>query len=377
MIKLEPENEEFRKLARWEWDGLLSDFNLASGHARNDPSPQQQEVLLNLSSIYQESLMRSQLDFQEEFENLYFNLCGQKSYKNLPPIHYLSTSSISLHVLGLYCRLNNLSVGMLNPTFDVTPQIFRCYNLELHEIHQNSFFDDIEDKNPQALFLVLPNNPTGFELTKDEFIKLANYCVSKKKLLIIDFAFRFFGSYSSWDQYEILLETGVSFITLEDTGKNWPLNDLKFGPLTCSKDIYSKVQNVVDDFILNVSPFIINLTSNFIRCDSNDGKLHTATCVAENRKMLRGLLSEIPQFSYDKTSTMPTEWIEVPSNIDNVMFSKWIAKNGVHILPGYNFYWHDHQDSHKHIRIALSRTPTSFQKGASEFVQLTKEYLSK
>src|SRR4029077_18285200 len=119
-----------------------------------------------------------------------------------------------------------------------------------------------------ALFLVDPNNPTGFtltgtaqneELTKKGFLEVFRYAKDYKKLLIFDFCFASFllpgTELGIFEIYKELEDSGVSYITIEDTGKTWPLQDAKVAIVKTSKDLHDEIYNIHTSYLLNVSPF--------------------------------------------------------------------------------------------------------------------------
>jgi len=112
--------------------------------------------------------------------------------------------------------------------------------------------------------LVCPNNPTGQELTREQVAKVVELCQKKHLLLIIDFSFRFLSDFRKWDQYELLLKSGIEFVCLEDTGKTWPTMELKIGILMASEGIYASLEVITDDMLLNVSPIIFLLLTKYI-----------------------------------------------------------------------------------------------------------------
>src|SRR5205807_3916332 len=95
------------------------------------------------------------------------------------------------------------------------------------------------------------------------------------KILMIDFCFAAFAlmdpELGRFDIYEMLEESGVSYIAIEDTGKTWPIQDAKCALLTVSKDLHQQTYNIHTAILLNVSPFILNLLSAYIDDSMADG----------------------------------------------------------------------------------------------------------
>jgi hypothetical protein len=51
---------------------------------------------------------------------------------------------------------------------------------------------------------------------------------------------------------------------IEDTGKTWPIQDAKAALIKCSRDIYPDIYNIHTSYLLNVSPFILNLVTRYV-----------------------------------------------------------------------------------------------------------------
>ena len=119
-----------------------------------------------------------------------------------------------------------------------------------------------ENVKADTIFLVDPNNPTGFTLTgsssdpqkiKESFLELFRYAKDNNKLLIFIFCFTSFllgdADLGIFDIYKELDDMGVTYISIEDTGKTWPLQDTKVAMLITSKDIYEDIDDLMDSQI--------------------------------------------------------------------------------------------------------------------------------
>ena len=74
---------------------------------------------------------------------------------------------------------------------------------------------------------------------------------------------------------------------MEDTGKTWPLQDAKSATIMTSKAINADIYSFVTSVLLNVSPFILNVVTQYIN-DSNNNNFESVRCVLDvNRKVAR------------------------------------------------------------------------------------------
>jgi aspartate/methionine/tyrosine aminotransferase len=264
--------------------------------------------------------------------------------------------------------MQNKSVTMIHPTFDNLADILRRHGVKLLSIDESKLTTLGEKDNnisTDALFLVCPNNPTGTELSKQEFSSVVNYCKKKHILLILDFSFRFYSKYPTWDQYALLQSSGVDFIVFEDTGKTWPTLDLKLGIMLSSESIYSPLLDITNDFLLNVSPFIFKLLTKYICVEPEMGMdLSPQETIKHNRQLLKKALAKSPLKITNSNSLLSVDWIKLPEGWRSSHFTAWLQEKGVFVLPGLPFYWDDIVKGESYIRVALARPKELFALGA-------------
>jgi aspartate/methionine/tyrosine aminotransferase len=214
-----------------------------------------------------------------------------------------------------------------------------------------------------AVFVTLPNNPTGFEMSRDEWERLVHLCKKHEKILIVDCTFRFFSRNPSWDQYELLEHSKVSYLMVEDTGKTWPTQDLKCSILSMSEDLAEDVLELHNDILLNVSPFILKLLIEYLKDTKQEG-LETAIWdpIDRNRIMLRETLrSSSGLLVNNPNSTISVEWLRIQNgDIRSVDLVNRLHGVGLGVLPGDHFYWGAKEQGERFIRIALARNPLMF-----------------
>src|SRR5690349_14612852 len=152
-------------LTEWEWHGLERRFNLADGHAHQDLPAEMTSVLDGLPRLI---LNRNadQERTESEFTTAFFEISGQRHPMVRPFLHLSSSISIELAAKALK-QAGNSQVGLISPSFDNIPQLLRRSGLVLHPIPEHSFWADDRVQESflsacDALFLVVPNNPTGY-----------------------------------------------------------------------------------------------------------------------------------------------------------------------------------------------------------------------
>ena len=363
------------KLTSWEWEGLVSECNLADGHAHQGQSKKQMEIVNKLHSIYLDSEKKSQAVIQSTFENVFFTKAGQLSYKKLLPPQYHYGCSLAIEVVANYLRLTNKSVSLIHPTFDNLADILKRHKINLQHIDETDLLDadSLKKISTDALMIVCPNNPTGQELSKEQFQKIVRICKEKKILLIIDFSFRFYSNFAQWDQYEILYKSNIDFITLEDTGKTFPTLDLKLGILLASESMYYSLQEVTNDFLLNVSPFILMLLTEYIKAENEtDSYLQI---VNANREKLIESFANTSWKIQNENSRLSVAWIKIPKGKRSYEVCRWLETKKIFTLPGGPFFWNDNSQGESYFRVALARPTDFFDIAAKKLAQACNEYL--
>lgn len=366
------------KLTTWEWEGLRQGYNIADGHARQAQSTEYKKIIDKLSRLYLTAEKQNQLVIQHKFEEAFFKIAGQTTYKKLHAPLYQAACSLSIEVVANYLRQTKKSVALLHPTFDNLADILKRHDIPMKALEEQAILEP--EKNLQylqadALFLVCPNNPTGTELTSEQFIAIVTFCKKYKKLLILDFSFRFYSSYTTWDQYALLQSAGIDFILLEDTGKTWSTLELKIGITVASDTIYPYLADITSDFLLNVSPFIFLLLTEYIQVELKKKKYYNAArIVANHRLSLQKQLKNLPLELVNPSSKLSVAWIKLPPHWRATAFCKWVSSYGVHVLPGGPFFWNDHDQGEGYFRIALLRPEEVFLKALRRLRQATQAY---
>ena len=95
-----------------------------------------------------------------------------------------------------------------------------------------------QSKNTDILYLDSPNNPTGFQFTKNELQKLVK---SFNGLVIIDEAYGEFGEYS----LSSMVKTQENLIVVQTLSKSFGLAGLRLGYFIANKKFTDAFMNVL------------------------------------------------------------------------------------------------------------------------------------
>jgi aspartate/methionine/tyrosine aminotransferase len=364
--------DESATLTDWEWLGLHSSFNLADGHAHY-PMPEGLEAILaTMPGLLERIEERTQQEYEAETARRFFEVAGQQ-YIDRPPLmfHYSSSVSIEMAAKALV-ETGRKKALLLSPTFDNIPLLLRRAGMNLRPLREDDIDDTAGDLTASSLdsgdvvFLVLPNNPTGWIPTQSTVERLVRRIADVGATLVIDFSFRFYSRLHLWDQYELVRSVpGLDWILLEDTGKTWSLAEMKVGMCSCSSSLRPVLESVTSELLLNVSPFTLSLLSRMMAFDlgqsgqTPDRRLHAAGIVDINRQALRSVLADSAWAIASPASEISVEWIRLPSR-RAVGLCNRLSRAGVTVLPGGPFFWDRKKAGNGYVRVALAREPRYF-----------------
>ena len=139
---------------------------------------------------------------------------------------------------------NQTKVLTSNPTFGFFEERCKLYNIPLIAIpFLNNMKLDIKDflkqsKKADILYLDSPNNPTGFQFTKNDLQKLVK---SFDGLIIIDEAYGEFGEYSLAN----MVKTQENLIVVQTLSKSFGMAGLRLGYFIASKKFTNAFMNVL------------------------------------------------------------------------------------------------------------------------------------
>lgn len=223
----------------------------------------------------------------------------------------------------------------------------------------------LEQITSDVLFIVSPNNPTGSTVRSANFERIVQFCARAGKTLVLDSCFRFYMPDDQvYDQYKILADSDIDCIVIEDTGKTWPTLELKGPFLSVSERLVPDVSHINSDFLLHVSPFSIGLMTDFLRTSLKDGRSHIRGVAAQNRTVLHAELVG-PFLTPVEREHMSVSWLRIDADITATEVAEELARDGVHVLPGNEFYWTDKSVGDSYIRVALMRDPEMFVQAAA------------
>lgn len=363
----------FESLTTVERTQLDVSRNLADAHARQQMSPAEQaSVLDRFSGLFALSRDMPYVELESRAAGAFLASLGQS-----PPrrrFFTLYSSSIATMVVARALAEARRRTSLTSPTFDNIHALLSASGVVVTPRLVGAQPPNAFTSTQGCVFEVTPNNPTGDYLTEPELRELALACVESDTWLVLDQSFKGHDARACFDHYSVLEETGVSYIVIEDTGKLWPTLDLKASFVLCSDDLVSRLEPIVDDVLLNVSPFILQLIRTYSEFSIEDGYDSVRSVISTNRRYLRDQLrrSDGALSCPCPGSRVGVEVVDLDANRGRSC-REWLDRfeaHGLGVLDTSYFYWHEPEVNHTQLRISLCRDPDYFSSGVDQLLTL-------
>ena len=376
-------------LTQHEIRALRSRYNLADAHTHQRQAEHQHEIVGQLPALWYEAEEGLQATFEQRFIESFFRLHRQPTAlrKNKTLLSY--AASISTMVAGMYLKQQRMAVTLLEPCFDNLHDVLANMGVATYPLDESALHDPDRiystlkrEVKTDALFLVDPNNPTGFTLLqygRRGFEEVIRYCKDHDKLLLIDFCFASFTlddpELARFDIYELLESSGVSYLAIEDTGKTWPVQDAKAAMITASDDIAEQVYNIHTSVLLNVSPFVLNMLAKYVDNAHEEQMRSVREVLERNREVAVRLLDGSILEYQEPVAKVSVAWFRINHpELSATELQKLLHEDGIYVLPGRYFFWNEPAKGDAYIRIALAREPEMFADAMSLTRKLVDSY---
>lgn len=347
---------------------LPAPLNLTDGHVHRGWSPEETAVIARSAEFFGAVSREMQPQLEAHYVETMARFHGQRHDPARQGHLVCLTASQALEILANHLRLGGHSVALVEPCFDNLANIFTRHRVPLSPIPDRLLEDPgldrfLRESTASAICVVSPNNPTGSTLTPANLSVLLAHCRTRGVLLILDASFRAYTPPDqAYDQYAMLMDAGIDYVVIEDTGKTWPTLELKASIMTSSTTLRPALFDIYTDFLLHASPFALRLLTEFIELSIADGGAYVRGIVAANRATLDDALDG-SGLSLVSPPFLSVAWAEV-SESSGEAFARRLARAGVHVLAGDRFYWANPRLGRSMVRIALTRDPEVFARAA-------------
>lgn len=348
-----------RNLTSYEVDALAGPFNLSDGHPRQRPTPGQAKVIASIPAMFDEARLRSFEDIENEAHERFFGALGQaRAPIGTGRILSCYASSVAMDIVARALSARTRQVALLHPTFDNIPDLLRAWGHVLLPVSQEAFdacSPEVFAADPGCVFVTTPNNPTGWVLTRDSLAWLAGECARRGVVLVLDTCFRGFDRRAWFDTYQVLTDSGVDWVVIEDSGKLWPVAEFKAGFLAFS-DSDLPLRDAFSDLLLTMSPVILAVVGLLAQDAAAGGFGQMHEMIAVNRSAIRAGLGEAGLAGPpDPHSQVCVERILLPDGLASSAAYDLLCERGLHVLPCDPFHWNAPAEGANFIRVSLGR----------------------
>ena len=362
-------------LTAWEIRSLGNRYNLSDGHAREPLSTVELHSIRDIFELVSKEYRSQDQRFEEECFVKAFLAAAKEPLDVLDrasvQMHYSASSAIALIAAAL--RDDGVDhIKVLHPSFDNIPHLFRRHGLRVYAMNEDDaakgYLPKIDSIVPGAVFITMPNNPTGWTPSENELLRLSEYCAKYQIPMVLDLTFRF-QQMLDFSVYETLFRVPeLQFVTIEDTGKTWNLNDMKCSfTVSYPSAFANKVREVADELLLNVSPTVLALLSRILTAAVSGGDRQVSgrgpltlrrELASRNRAKLNGMLQSLCLPTAQDSESF-VAWVPLIDGWSASEVAHLSESAGVSILPGDEFFW-AYEDPPQYLRVALLRDEAYF-----------------
>ena len=377
--------DEQRDITQHEIVALRTPFNLADAHTHQRQSPSQQDIVAQLPRLWYESETLMQCELEQRFMQRFFELQRQPTALKTGRTLLVYAASIAMSIAATYCMQRRLTVSLLEPCFDNLRDLLKNLAVPLLPLREEIFHDadTIYDKLKEtitgdAICIVDPNNPTGFTLLQHGrrgFAELLRFCRDTNKLLLLDLSFASFAflrpDLGRFDLYEMLEDSEVSYMAMEDTGKVWPVQDAKCALITVSRDLYREIYDIHTSVLLNVSPFILNMLTHYLANSAMDSFASVRDVLNDNRQYaIQQLEASLLEYQ-EPAAPVSVAWLRIRKpSVSATNLQRAAYASQVYVLPGTYFYWNRPTLGDRFVRLALARNSETFREAIGRLRQV-------
>jgi len=335
-------------LTAFEIAGLNALCNLADGHAKLIPSVQPFEL---------DSLVALAMKPPSSYETSFLDVFGSTADKEYDPTNVVlfPSASAAIDTIAKFVVAEGRThIALLQPTFDNIALLFARAGATVSPVGEgpNEILEACRWNN--VVFLVSPNNPTGWRPTVGLWEDLGKLSLKHDVILIIDRTFRFLTQRDRG--LDSLAAGNPMVVTIYDTGKTWSTLECKVSFIhTCPGERLEAIREIAEEITLNVSPLHLDFCTSTIRREQGAERLLSA--IRHNRKLL---MPALEAYGF-KVCGAPLSFIvvEAPKSLcsSDIDMVETLAQDGLATLPMSRFFWADPNRPSRQLRLSLARPP--------------------
>jgi aspartate/methionine/tyrosine aminotransferase len=344
-------------------DGTL---NLTDGHARLALSAEQAQIVARIPAMFAEAGRRPFAEIERDAQVAFLSAIGQHSAPvGTGRILSCYSSTLATDIVARALSAGS-TIALLHPTFDNIADLFRTRGHSLRLLSEAAVRAlDWPGRPVDAVVVTHPNNPTGMVLPADGLRSLAEHCAAHGQTVIIDASFRGQDRRAQYDCYAVLDAARADWIVIEDTGKLWPMHELKIGMLAFSDRTTLPIERAFSESLLSTSPVVLLLVTALAADWASGGYQRARSLIDRNREVVAEAAASVGLSLADPESVISVARIELPEGgPDSSVLYEDLVSRGVHVLPCGPFHWADPAEGRRYIRLSLARPPAAVDAAA-------------
>ena len=249
-------------LTRLEDKALRSGLNASDGHPRMPLTESQEHIVADLPSLFHQAQRCSFEEVEERAQRAFLHGIGQlRAPIATGRLVSCYSSSTAMDIVARTLAERTSAVALIHPTFDNIADLLRARGLMLYPVAECEFDGEIVAELPDMLArcssLLRTTRPAG--CCPPMHWPGSRSRVNTGRVLALDTCFRAHDPRSQYDTYDILENSGVEWVIIEDTGKVWPMLELKAGFLSWGERTDLALLDAFSDILLTMSPVILLL----------------------------------------------------------------------------------------------------------------------
>lgn len=348
------------KLTTLESAALRAGLNVSDGHPRMPLTQSQRAIVSGLGELYDDALKRPFDEIEAETHRAFLYGLGQHSAPvGTGRLVSCYSSSVAIDLVARALAERTTHVGLVHPTFDNIPDLLKSRHLTLIPVAERELEQGTPDlpREAGAVFATSPNNPTGWVISQEALTRLAGWCAQTGRILVLDNCFRAHDRRTQYDTYRILIDSGAEWAVIEDTGKLWPVLELKAGFLSWGEHTSLAIADAFDDLLLSISPLILALLTRLAQDAVAGGYREMHELIAGNRAALAQAIEGTGLVLKEPDSRISLAQVSLPAPLTAAQVYETLLAQGIHVLPCEAFHWADPDAGARDIRISLARAP--------------------
>lgn len=324
---------------------------LADGYAELEPA------FTVPADLFTRLARSSPEQLQQDFLDCYETVSGEH-VAVVEDTLFLPSASMAISVIGRRLAAEGVRrVGVPAPSFDSLPRLLSEAGLEPVPVPESDTQLIAAAAELDALYLVLPNNPSGWTPSDETLERVAGLARTRGCPVVIDRTCRF----HQQRQYSHLFDLDFDWVDIQDTGKTWSTAGAKVSFVRCRSSLrLAALREDLDVHLRAVPAVNYWVATAAIRAEHGLERMQAAVRV-NLEQLERSILGPL---GFELVSQpLGVALLRLPPGC--AMHSAHLAEKlgiaGFSVMPGREFYWADPEAGHAYLRLALVRPASAFR----------------